>query len=85
LVRLTVPKPQIELVGHGFSRANTLVSKCFANLKVCPTLKNLGFGAVSSIAENEQGKKEEPLQADFPEAQVKISTFVRFLRQPYLK
>jgi len=49
-------KTPISLVGHGFSRANTLTINYFANLKVnpmecetipsrvCPTLKNPGFG-----------------------------------------
>jgi len=43
-----VPKVSIVLVGHGFSRAMALVIICFANLKVCPTVKKLDFGAVSN-------------------------------------
>jgi len=46
-----VPKAEISLVGHGFSRAKTLVSKRFANLKVCPTQKIMFFGTVLADSE----------------------------------
>jgi len=46
----TVPKLSISLVGHGFSRAKTLVSKRFANLKVCPTQKIMNFGTASAVS-----------------------------------
>ena len=45
----TVPKSEISLVEHGFSRAKTLASNQSENLKVYPTHKNMSFGMVSPV------------------------------------